>query len=205
MRRLISIPIILVLALILAGCNKQRFYDPNTKVLRITPANAASVNHNIISQEGIVIYPIGSAFVWGSILGPDEGTSYECLFYREELGGEPEEHEMPIVYLAGFRHPGTEYTSPGQQVDMISINGLDESLGLGDRLTIPMEQGIYKGGNDLIKDVQILSLKHSTPKNVGSERFQNADADINIIIYSKAGDVIQIIYVNGVIQPLVNG
>ena len=51
-----------------------------------------------------------------------------------------------------------------------------------------MEQGKYKGGNELIKDVQIKSYTFSSY----SEGQQNKDADINIVIISTTGDIITI-------------
>ena len=79
---------------------------------------------------------------------------------------------------------------------MIYINGLDEMLGLGTNLVIPMNQGKYEGGNDLIQDVQIQSYKFATYINKNGD--QNRDADIRILITSKAGDELLIRFMNDV-------
>ena len=97
-----------------------------------------------------------------------------------------------LVEINGYHYNGIDYNEPGQVVDQIRINGLDESLGLGTSLIIPMQQGKYKGGNELIKDVRIKSYTFSSYSGV----HLNKDADINVVITSTTGYVITIRFAN---------
>ena len=99
-----------------------------------------------------------------------------------------------LVEINGYHYNGIDYNEPGQVVDQIRINGLDESLGLGTSLIITMQQGKYQGGNELIKDVQIKSYTFSSY----SEGHQNKDADINIVITSTTGDIITISFADDI-------
>lgn len=175
----------LVAGICLVGCQEWPIV-PNENALIIKSA----------STDRVYEYPIGSAFVGGQIVDFKEGSTYRCYLYREKLTEEPEDYESLIVSVSGFWHQGVEYTVPGQQVDLITISGIDETLGLGKNLIIPMNQGVYNGGNDIIRDVQIISLKSSTPKdNSGT---LNKDADINIVIHSTAGDTITVRFANDI-------
>ena len=97
-----------------------------------------------------------------------------------------------LVEINGYHYNGIDYNEPGQVVDQIRINGLDESLGLGTSLIIPMQQGKYKGGNELIKDVRIKSYTFSSYSGV----HLNKDADINVVITSTTGYIITIRFAN---------
>lgn len=185
----------LMIGCCLVSCNKDSDDTTNENALVIKPAKAIISNVHSVSKDGTVVYPIGSVFVGGGISGFDSGASYKCYFYREMYTVEPEEYESLIVYLSGFWHNGVEYTVPGQQLDLIAIRGLDPSLGLGTKLDIPLNQGVYEGGNVLIREVIINSLKSSTSDNLGT---LNKDADINIIIHTTVGDLITIRYVNDI-------
>ena len=187
------------------GCNKDPEDDANVNALVITPANVADINRDILSSDGTVVYPIGSVFIEGMMKNRSEILRKRYYFCSDKYTEEPEEgFESVVVFLSGYMYPDTEYTLPGQHIDLIVIYGLDESLGLGKKLTISLEQGEYKGDNDLIKDVQIVSLKQASVSGT-SAWSPNKDADIRILIYSKRGDVLSISYVNDVTLPRGNG
>ena len=96
-----------------------------------------------------------------------------------------------LILITGFRYKGTEYTAPGQFIDEISIR-LDSSLGYGECLRIPMNQGKYEGGNELVKDVKINSYKFSSYQ---SDHYTlNDDARIDIRILLKDGNTIAILF-----------
>lgn len=175
----------------LVGCQKEPI-ESNENAVIIKPANTSQIDKSLLTKEGTIAYPILSAILGGGVINPREGSTYFCQVGCDKL---TEEDESLIVYIQGFRHYGVDYTFPGQQVDMITISGLEESLGLGKNLIIPLSQGIYEGGNEMIKDVQIISLKGST---IDAHGTSNKDADINIVIYSKAGDIITIRFANDV-------
>lgn len=201
MRNWLSFFLALVALICLWGCNKDPEDDANVNALVITPANVADINRDILSSDGTVVYPIGSVFIEGMMKNRSEILRKRYYFCSDKYTEEPEEgFESVVVFLSGYMYPDTEYVLPGQHIDWIVIYGLDESLGLGKKLTISLEQGEYKGDNDLIKDVQIVSLKQASVSGT-SAWSPNKDADIRILIYSKKGDVISISYVNDVTLP----
>lgn len=161
------------------------------------PVVATDTFSGAVSKNGNLVFSIGSVFVGGGTANPLEGSSHRCHFYQEKFETGPNWNEVEaIVEIYGFRHYGIDYNEPGQYIDQIKINGLAESLGLGTSLTIPMNQGKYEGGNELIKDVRIKSYKFAS--YIDNEGHQNKDADINIVITSTAGDVITIQFANDV-------
>ena len=184
----ISLLSVLLMGCCLMGCQMGEFgpEDAHGNALVVKPANA---------KKGTLVYPIGSVFAGGAVAEPEKGSSHRSHFYREKFEKGPRWDKVEaLVEIYGFHHNGIDYKEPGQVVDQIKINGLDESLGLGTSLNIPMEQGKYKGGNELIKDVRIKSYTFSSY----SEGHQNKDADINIVVTSKTGDIITIRFANDI-------
>ena len=97
-----------------------------------------------------------------------------------------------LVEIYGFVYNGIDYTDHSLCIENIVINGLDEALGLGNNLSIKMNQGKYEGDNNLIKDVQINSYKlHPV-----DDELRKNDSDINIIITAISGVIITIRYSN---------
>lgn len=183
----------------LMGCEKGVFGPDNANgnALIIKPAKATKADGGSFTKDGTLVYTIGSVFVGGGTADPSKGSSHRCHFYQEKFTEGPRwDRVEALVTIYGFRHTGTEYNLPGQVIDQIIINGLDESLGFGACLNIPMNQGKYKDGNELIKDVQIKSYKFAS--YIDYEGHQNKDADINIVITSTAGDIITLRFVNDV-------
>lgn len=187
MRYKIALISILLVGCCLVGCERREFgidyVDVNALVVK--PASKANA----------LVYTIGSVYVGGGTANPSEGSSHRSHFYHEKFADNPNRTGVEaLVTIRGFRHNGVDYTLPGQFIDQILINGLDESLGLGSPLYIPMNQGKYEGGNEQIKDVQIKSYSFASYNE--QEGHQNRDADINIVITSTAGDFITIRYAN---------
>lgn len=183
----------------LTGCEKNwtdtKIYSE--KALIVTPAGTTKADGGKRMKDGTFTYPIGSVFCGGAVADPQKGSSHRCHFYQEKFTEGPRWSEVEaLVVIDGFRYRDVEYNEPGQYIDYIRINGLDASLGLGTGLTIPMNQGKYKGENELIKDVQIKSYKLASYNE--NEGHQNPDADIHIVITSKAGDIITIRFAHGV-------
>ena len=85
-----------------------------------------------------------------------------------------------------------DYDNLPQYIHEVDIWGLDESLGLGRDLRIPMERGEYKGGNDLIETVIINSFKTST---IAEDKVQRDDCNYNIYIKAKSGTIISIRFI----------
>ena len=187
-----------LMALVLSGCEKVNS-DANAvkDALTIKPAALTKSDNGVKMQDGSVVYSIGSVFVGGGVANPSKGSSHRCHFYQEKFTEGPSWDEVAaLVVIWGFRYAGVDYTQPGQYIDQIYINGIDESLGLGAYLSIPMEQGKYKGGNPLVSDVRIVSYQFSSYNQ--AQGSLNSDAKIHIIITTKAGDVITLLYENDV-------
>jgi len=186
-----------LMALVLSGCEKVST-DANAvkDALTIKPAALTKSDNGIRKPDGSIVYSIGSVFVGGGVADPSKGSSHRCHFYQEKFTEGPNWDEVTaLVAIYGFRHTGVEYTQPGQYIDQIYIIGIDESLGLGANISIPMEQGQYKGGNALVSDVRIVSYQFSSYNQAGT---LNSDANIHIVITTKAGDVITLLYQNDV-------
>lgn len=199
MRYKIALISILLMGCCLMGCEKGVFGsdDANGNALIVKPASATKAMSGKLTKDGAFVYKIGSVFHGGADADPEKGSSHRCHFYQEKFAEGPRWNEVQaLVEINGFHYNGVDYHEPGQYIDQIIINGLDESLGFGAYLNIPMNQGKYEGGNELIKDVQIKSYKFAS--YIDYEGHQNKDADINIIITSTAGDIITIRFANDV-------
>ena len=190
-----------LLLICLSGCetlNSEEDYSSYPNALIIKPAQDSKVNACLLTKEGTVLYPFGSAFGGGGI--GDKGSFFRYQFYRENYTNAPDWLETePIVYIGGFRHAETDYTKPGQTIDRICLLGLDESLGLGENLDIPLNQGKYEGGNKLIKDVRIDHYQFETDITTFLGE-KNKEAKIDIVITSMAGDILIIHFANAAIR-----
>lgn len=189
----------LLMGCCLIGCEKGILDSDNANgnAVIVKPANITKADSGTLTIDGTLVYSIGSVFVGGGIADPSKGSSHRCHFYQEKFTEGPRWDQVEaLVTIYGFRHNGIEYNLSGQYIDQIIINGLDESLGFGSCLNIPMDQGKYKGGNELIRDVQIKSYQFAS--YIDYEGHQNKDADINIVITSTAGDIITIRFANDV-------
>lgn len=199
MRFFVSLLICLVVSSCLIGCERSELETDytNKNVLIIKPAQPIKADGVIMTKDGDIVYPIGSVFHGGGIADPNKGVSHRCHFYQEKFSEGPDWHEVEaIVEIRGFLYKGVDYNEPGQFIDKIKINGLNESLGFGAVIDIPMEQGKYMGGNDLIKDVQIAAYKFSSYDN--KNNCYNKDSNISIVISSVAGDIVTIRFANDV-------
>ena len=180
------------------GCNNTSRTDSSTnKAVIVKPAHSVKSDAGSLTEDGCFVYSIESAFAGGGISDPSVGSSHRCRMYREKFETGPKWNEVEaLVIIEGFRYNNTEYTTADKMINRITINGLEDSLGLGYSIVIPMEQGEYNGGNELIQDVRINSYQPST-FNTDTESF-NKDANINIVITSAAGDIIYIRFINGI-------
>lgn len=183
-----------LLLVCLTGCESHNFEEEDVSypnALIIKPAKPSRVDASLLTKEGTVLYPIGSAFGGGGVYPPD-WESHRYRFYRERYSESPDWLEVePIIAIDDTEYYGISYTEVGQRIDRIYLSGLDESLGLGSSLLIPMSQGKYEGENGLIKEVQIKS--YELPSITDNK------ANIHIVITSMAGDIIIIHFANAVI------
>ena len=175
--------ICIVLAIVSVSCNKEK-----TDIA--TTHNCALVIRPPASSE--TVYEIGSMF-YGSFLSATMDSALRCFFLQDHYSTIPRDFEKDqIVSIYGYAKKGVEYTDISQTIDGIRIFKLNESLGLGPAIYIPMECGEYKGGNDLIEYVKINSFEFSNSETGDS------DSNINIYIRAKSGVVLSIRYIDGV-------
>ena len=181
---------ILSVLAVISGCSK--WLDPNASfknALIIKPAASTKAVNGIQSPDGATIYTIGSAFNGGSVPMANR-LCKRYWFYQKQFEKYPGHEESPLVFIEG-KGDSRDYKDV-ECIFVIRISGIDESLGLGTLLVIPMEDGRYNGGNPLIKDVQIKSFKMSSV----TDGVTNPDANINIVITTTTGAVLTISYVD---------
>lgn len=178
-----------ILALIMSGCLTacEGLFGPGgDNALTIRPAGA--------SKAETLTYPIGSVFVGGGMANPQEGFYTRCHMFEEAFTECPNLNTALVGVYGSYTNGGEKY------VNEIWINGLDETLGLGSRLMIFLNQGKFDendnmGNNGLIKSVRVDSYKFSSYNE--EKQCSNKDADIRIVITSKAGDIITIQFKHG--------
>ena len=188
----------------LCGCEKgdpdQTKYKDALVVKTAKTSTATRADNGTTYKESTLVFPIGSVFVGGGTADPSKGSSHRCHFYTEKFSEGPRWDQVDaMVTITGFRYRNVEYTKPGQYIDYIFILFPEEVPGLGTNIIIPLEQGQYKGGNDLIRDVQIKSYKFSSYNEGPDYSYTlNKDADINIVITTTAGDSIMLVFNNDI-------
>ncbi len=176
----ISLSMLMIVAA-LSSCEKMAIDNTYGNALIIRSARA----DNIVDT-----YSIGSAYHGGgSVVGLDY-VYFRIKLYPEKYSSPPDPFVNTIVEINGNCGSRKEVKDLREWVDQIVINGLDESLGLGSRLDIPMNHGVYEGDNEKIREVSVKSCKLATYKDY--PKTQNKDCDIYIVIKSTAGDVITI-------------
>ena len=198
MRRLILFFPVVLFALGLVSC-KETFEWPAddedflNQELVITKSDGTEVRtKNKLAIGNKKSYPIGSVFAGGGVADPSKGASHRCHFYKEPFTEGPNWDQVnPIVSIRGFWHKGTDYKAPGQCIDFIGL-AMDQTLGYGDSLIIPMNQGKYEGGCDLVKDVKINSYSFSSYQE--DLYTINDDGKIDIRILLKDGTKISILF-----------
>lgn len=132
-----------------------------------------------------VIVPIGKVTVGGGWSSQRNGTTHQCLLFKEKGGN-------PIVIIEGIAREDEDYSkAPGVVIEKITLNGLEEYLGLGDRIEIEMHQGKYEGSNAQISKVSIVSYRIA---GYNDNSLPNQQVDIEIVITTKTDDTIAIRY-----------
>jgi hypothetical protein len=138
------------------------------------------------------IVSIGSTFMGGGIADPTIGSSHRCHMYEQYLERGPSWDKVAsVVTITGFRYTGVTYSEPGQSINCIFISGA--VLDLDSPLAIPLEQGKYKGGCDLVSSVRITNYDRGTVKNQVTGDM-NDDGKIDIVISLTDGRTLRIHY-----------
>lgn len=157
---------------IFAGCNKME-----------SPGNNGVFVDNVRNTR------LKSAFVGGGVADPTKGSSYRCHIYSEYYEEGPEWDKVQHkVLITGFRYSGKEYQDNGDFIDYIWIHDVPS---IGD-LAIPMNQGKYEGGSDLVSSVSIDTYYRGAYAKDGS---QTEDARFKIRVVLKDKRRIDIRYV----------
>ena len=218
----IRILLFLIAAAVLSlSCEKAQQEEPTDIV---TSHDRALV---IIPPEGSeMVYDIQSAYRYGQTLttSPSLSAFYDYLFFfQEDDSAHPEtrrEYDGIVrSYLPGGRGPLVtiygRYKLTETQIkyffnewrfektlpQRILISGLDESLGLGAELSIHLEDGEYKGTDDLIDFVKVNSYFQPTYyiEDNPFVPYHRNDSNINIYIRCKSGVIISFHYIAGTI------
>ncbi len=189
--RIIAFAVLLSVLSVLSGCAKEEspFDNVATNALIFRPSGIIQTVEATEIPDGAIVYPIQSVFTGGSSLidSPDGNIigTHRSFFYKEKYDFSLYSREtQPIVEMHGVLYKDVTYSRPGQKVDHIMIKGIDVSLGLGASLDIQLNQGVYEGTNELVKEVQFNSYKFS--------HYQTKDCDIDIIITTSKGIIISI-------------
>ncbi len=142
--------------------------------------------------DGKCIVSIGSTFMGGAVSNPTKGSSHRCHMYEKYFEHGPDWFQVAsLVTITGFRYTGVTYSEPGQFIDFIGIS--ESVLDLDTRLLIPLEQGEYKGGCDLVSSVRITNYDSGTVKDqIPGDK--NDDGKIDIVISLKDGRTLRIHY-----------
>ena len=123
-----------------------------------------------------------SAFVGGAVADPSLGSSHRLHIYEKNFSTGPNWGEVKeAVHITGFRYTGTDYSNLGACISSITING-PSSIGT---LVIPLNQGKYEGGNELVSLVEIANYSFGS---------QDGKAQIDIRITLKDNQTIDILY-----------
>lgn len=140
-----------LLLVCLSGCETLNINKDNRNALVIKPARHSNVDPGALTNEGTLYYSFGSLF-FGGLADYEKSSAPNCEIFHGAYTVCPRwDVEEPLVSISAVWYNDVEYTKPGQAIERICITGLDESLGLGSTICIPMKQGKYKGGNDLIR------------------------------------------------------
>ena len=150
MRMRIPIVLMLVAGLLFSvGCDKYTSDEPSSSGVYL---------------GGECIIPIGSTFMGGGISNPSKGSSHRCHMYEQYFEHGPSWDKVAsVVSITGFHYTDVTYSEPGQFIDFIGIS--ESVLDLDTPLLIPLEQGEYKGGCDLVSSVRITDYYMGTVKN----------------------------------------
>lgn len=123
-----------------------------------------------------------SAFVGGAVADPSIGSSHRLHIYEKNYSSGPRWNEVKeVVHITGFRYTGTDYPNLGACISSITVNGTS-SIGT---LVIPLNQGKYEGGNELVSSVKIANYSFGS---------QDEKAQIDIRITLKDNQTIDILY-----------
>ena len=163
--------------LLSVGCDKYTSDEPSSSGVYL---------------DGKCIVSIGSTFMGGAVANPTKGSSHRCHMYEKYFEHGPSWDQVAsLVTITGFRYTGVTYSEPGQFIDFIGISRA--VLDLDTPLSIPLEQGKYKGGCDLVSSVRITNYDNGTVKNQTTGDM-NDDGKIDIEISLTDGRTLRIHY-----------
>lgn len=178
--------ILAALAALLMACEKFP-NDVDEPEMTVTETSFGGIYLN-----GECVMPIGSSFVGGAVVNPDEGSSHRFHMYEKVYEYGPNWSEVSsVVKIEGFRYQGVTYSAPGQFIDKIEIS--KDVLKMDTNLLIPLDQGEYKGGCDLVSSVKITNYDFGTVKDKITGEM-NDDGKIDIIISLTDGRSLHISY-----------
>ena len=172
-----KIVLLSALAALVLGCEKYTSNEHESSGIYLNGKRVAS---------------IGSTFMGGGIANPSKGSSHRCHMYEKDYEHGPNwDVVTSVVTMVGFRYTGVTYSAPGQFIDWIGID--KDVLNLDSPLSIPLEQGAYKGGCELVSAVRITNYDRGSVKNQETGAM-NDDGKIDIAISLTDGRTLRIHY-----------
>lgn len=179
------IVILAALAALVMACEKSPI-DGDDFELTVTETSDGGI---YLDKECVI--SIGSSFVGGGTADPTKGSSHRCRMYEKVYESGPRWNEVSaVVAIEGFRYTGVTYSYPGQLIDRIEIS--KDVLNMDTNLSIPLDQGEYKGGCELVSSVKITNYDFGTVKDLRGNK--NDDGKIDIVISLTDGRSLQIHY-----------
>lgn len=204
--------VIAITSAIVPACEKGPFdtKDSYNNAVFIKQAQTTIIGGRMLSKDSVLVYPINAACWEGGI--PTNKT-FSIKFYKEKYTDNPHLDEAFVVISGNittglFDLPAdpsgkvdyTDYCSEHNDpnnISQINISGLDEAIGLGPNINLKIKQGNIEGTNGLIQDIRINSFKTMA---CAAGSIINADAEIDIVLTTKAKDDITIRF-NDIILP----
>ena len=198
----------------LAGCEGFSPFNAKKNVLIIKPASTTRADNGVVREDGSRVYRIGSLFAGGAIPSSEYSVPVYC-FYEGEYSSwfEPQNaHIRPLVIIEAIKYTNIEYSNPGDEIIDIRIGGI-ESSDFGSGFVIRMNQGKYESAakmvmsdeasaSGLIKYVETDATEWIESVKINSFKIPyyatDDNADINIVIKSKAGGTITLLYSDSV-------
>ena len=139
-----------------------------------------------IYLDGKCIVSIGSTTMGSGEAASGKGDNHRCRMFEKDPG----DKLGLLVEFIGFRYADETYTSSEQCLERIIVC---ELAGFGAPLHIPLEQGVYTGGSELVSSVNIMNYDYGTP-NYETFSQNNDDGKIDIIITLTDGRTLRIHY-----------
>lgn len=153
----------LLFSVCILGCNKSE---------ETTITNSGGISIDDVQQE-----ELKSAFKGGGTVEPTEGD-WSIFYIFSDYYPEYPSRIKEKISIEGFYYTGKEYTDDKDAVERISLYDIP-SIG---NLIIPMNQGKYEGGNELVSSLTINEFFEGRIDFYGENSIEDARVSISIVL-----------------------